>query len=77
MPVNIYFYLRILKSNFSEETFYVYKSTQAFYYLTKDLMNKFELKSYNIHEVVYNMLNVNTPISINKFKELMRIKEEY
>ena len=51
--------------------------SQAFYYLTKDLMNKFELKSYNIHEVVYNMLNVNTPIPINKFKELMRIKEDY
>lgn len=48
--------------------------SQAFYYLTKDLMSKFELKSYNIHEVVYNMLNVNTPIPINKFKELMRIK---
>lgn len=51
--------------------------SEVFYYLTKDLMNKFELKSYNIHEVVYNMLNVNTPIPINKFKELMRIKEEY
>lgn len=51
--------------------------SEVFYYLTKDLMNKFELKSYNIHEVVYNMLNVNTPIPINKFKELMRIKEDY